>query len=169
MLPYIFERPVIFQSRMASFLPLAIGARIQLVPVVFRVERGKEYGRHCLGCKFFACTSIEATLLRRGYIVSVSFPLSASSVCAPSSRFCVQPCRTSSLDKCTYLLGYRFANTFAVKAAHRTRGLEISYGTATFLRSVWIFEMPAAADLRIFVVPLTRADYLIFIRWINAW
>lgn len=118
MLPYIFERPVIFQSRMVSFLPLAIGARIQLVPVVFRVERGKEYGRHCLGCKFFACTSIEATLLRRGYIVSVSFPLSASSVCAPSSRFCVQPCRTSSLDKCTYLLGYWFANTFAVKAAH---------------------------------------------------
>lgn len=115
MFSYIFERPVIFQSWIAS-----IGARIQLVPIVFRMEWVQGYDRHCLGCKFFACRSIEPALLCRGYIVSVLFFLSASSVCTPSNSFCVQPCRTSSLDKCTYLLGYRFANISAVKAIYRS-------------------------------------------------
>ena len=40
MLSYIFDRPVIFQSWIAS-----IGARIQLVPIVFRIERERERER----------------------------------------------------------------------------------------------------------------------------
>jgi hypothetical protein len=103
--PYIFGRTVIFQFRMWSpcvspspspFLqPFSIGARTQLVPVVFRVD-GAQSRRHCLGCKFFACISIGPERYSMGG--TSCRPLSPSPLSARSSY------ETSTTNACICLL-----------------------------------------------------------------
>ena len=80
MLSYIFERPVIFQSWIAS-----IGARIQLVPIVFRIEResrdttaivlvanfsrveasSQRYSVGGTSCRFFSSFQLRASVRHR--------------------------------------------------------------------------------------------------------
>lgn len=121
MRPYIFERAVIFQSLsvgQVSLRPLDRrqnttragrvsfpGPPLSLVANFSRVQVSRQ--RYSVGGT--SCPSLSLS----------PFPSFRSLGERPLGplRLCVRACRTSAPDKCTYLLGYRFANASAVKAA----------------------------------------------------